>query len=74
MIIIIFLLRVIFVLSVIAFAMLNSGIVTVDLYWYEIDAPLAQVVLISLLLGYILKYLLPWIFFWKKKKSFLHSS
>lgn len=73
MILIVFLLRVVFVLCVISFAMLNSEIVTIDLYWYEVDAPLAQVVLISLLLGYLLKFLLPWIFFWKKKKSFLHS-
>lgn len=71
MIVLVFILRVLFVLLVVGFAMLNSQSVALDLYWYELEAPLAQVVLISLLAGYLLKFLLPWLFFWKRKRSFL---
>ena len=73
MIIITFLLRVFFVLGVISFAILNAQSVTVDFYWYEVHAPLAQVVLLSLLIGYLMKFLMPWIFFWKRSKSFLRA-
>lgn len=72
MILLTFLFRVFCVLIVIGFAALNAQKVTVDVYWYTLQAPLAQVVLVSILVGYIIKLVMPLLFFWKKKRSFLH--
>ena len=71
--IIIFILRSLFILAVIGFAALNAQVVTLDMYFLAISAPLAQLILLAMLVGYLLRFIFPWLFFWKKRRSFLHD-